>query len=546
MMKTGLLFVVLSFLLVGCSDHISPDFSFSPAMPKCGQTVTFTNLTTGDADWTAESWNWDFGDKITSTSKAPTHIYRKAGIYTVSLKVDSSKNAVKTKLITVYDSIPTIIANVDSVKFFQDVTFSALIYNPTGATITYEWSFSDNAVSTSLTSGKSTASTVLVFFNKFNLDEEVRLKVTVGTTVYDNISFKFRVHDYKAKSVLMAKKDGKILRKRIFINGMEDAVVLPMDAGKHPFNIAAINDKLYIFDAGSSVDYKSDWRTDTSGDGSIRVVNLKDFVTTEIANNRNTSSHFGFYNGYVDSQNIYWTDYSEFIYSIPITQTVGNFDWMGSEDAQTSVPYYKVKTDRIGYFGNGLASNQFSGGIRYYDNAYYWAKGGSGRGIYRFLPSDILTANATSSTPIPTLGAILTDFAIRAFVFDEIHAKIYFSVTAPTDKIGLWVSNLNGNYPRLIEAAPMDNASLYITGITVDNESNRLYWAYRSPQSSSNLVSRKVSKNSYSKAETSIKSGVKMISLVTSDMNLRNEKDSVKFFLPDEDVYGIAVDKVRR
>jgi PKD repeat protein len=518
---TGLLFVVLSFLLVGCSDHIAPDFSFSPPMPKCGQTVTFTNLTTGDADWTAESWNWDFGDNGTSTLKTPTHIYRKAGIYTVSLKVDSSKNAVKTKLITVYDSIPTIIANVDSIKFFQNVTFSTLIYNPTGATITYDWSFSENAKSLTNTTIDTTASTVSVFFNKFNIEEEVKLKVTVGDSVYNNIKFTFKVHDYKAKSVLMAQKDGKILRKRIFINGMEDAVELPVSAGKHPFNITAINDKLYIFDAGSSVEYNSNWIADTNGDGSIRVVDLKNSVATEIANNRNSSSHFGFYNGYVDSQNIYWTDYSEFVYSVPVGQTVGNFDWKENIDAQTSNSFYKVKTDRLGYFGKGLASNQFSGGIRYYDNAYYWAKGGSGRGIYRFLPTDILAANATSNTPIPTLGAILTDFAIRAFVFDEIHAKIYFSVTAPADKIGLWVSNLNGANPQRIEAEPLDNASLYITGIAVDNESNRLYWAYRGT-----------------------KSGVKMMPLVTNDLN--KVTGTIEFFLLDVEVYGIAVDKVRR
>ncbi len=539
MKKTGLLLLALSFLLVGCSDHVVPDFSYSPEMPKCGQTITFTNLTSGDEDWTADSWNWDFGDNGSSTLKSPTHIYRKAGIYKISLKVDSSKTLVKTKSITIYDSIPTIVASVDSIKFFQDVTFSALIYNPTGATITYAWKFSDNAKSPAKTAIDTTASKVTVFFDKFNINEEVKLKVTVGDSVYDNISFKFKVHDYKAKSVLMAQKDGKILRKRIFINGMEDAVELPVNAGKHPFNITAINDKLYIFDAGSSVDYKTNWLTDTSGDGNIRVVDLKNQAATEIANNRNTSSHFGFYNGYVDNDNIYWTDYSEFVYSAPVGQTIGNFDWKGSVDAQTTNSFYKVKADRLGYFGKGLTSNQFSGGIRHYDNAYYWAKGGSGRGIYRFLPTDILTANATSATPIPTLGAILTDFAIRAFVFDEINAKIYFSATAPSDKIGLWVANLNGSNPQRIEAGVMDNASLYITGIAVDNESNRLYWAYRSPQSAG--APRKVSKSS---ADTAPQSGVKMMPLVTNDLN--KVSGTIEFFLPNVEVYGIAVDKVRR
>jgi len=538
---TRFFFVALSVLLASCSDHIVPEFSYSPEMPKCGQTVTFSNLTTGDADWEAESWNWDFGDNGTSTLKSPTHIFRKAGIYNVSLKVDSSKNAIKTKQITIYDSIPTIITSVDTVKFFQDVTFSALIYNPTGATITYSWSFSDNAKSPAGTTIDTTASNVTVFFNKFNINEEVKLKVTVGDSVY-NVSKKFIIQNYKAKSVLMAQKNGKILRKRIFINGMEDAVELPVTSGKHPFNITTINEKLYIFDAGSSIGYKTNWLTDTSGDGSIREVDLKDFVALEIANNRNTSSHFGFYNGYVDNQNLYWTDFSEFVYSAPIGQTIGNFDWKGSVDAQTANPYYKVKTDRLGYFGKGLASNEFSGGIRYYDNAFYWAKGGTGRGIYRFLPTDILAANATSGTPIPTLGAILTDFAIRAFVFDEVNAKIYFSVTAPTDKIGLWVSNLNGTNPQRIEAEQLDDASLYITGIAVDNESNRLYWAYRAPQSAG--APRKNALKSFSKSDIAPRSGVKMIPLVTNDLN--KVSGTIEFFLPDVEVYGIAVDKVRR
>lgn len=541
MKRTGLILIVLSILFFSCSDHVTPDFSYSPTSPRCGQVVTFTNTTTGDDDWTAESWNWDFGDDGTSTIKSPTHTFRKAGVYTVSLMVDSSKNKTKELDVIVYDSIPTIIANVDSVKFYQNVTFSALIYNPFGYDITYEWSFSSNAVG-NLTNKKSTGSTVEVFYNKRNLQEEVTLKATVGTTVYHD-TLSFYVHDYKAKSLLMAKKDGEILRKRIFINGMEEATKLPVNSGKHPFNLITVQDNLYIFDAGSSVDFKSNWQTDTSGDGSIRAVDLKDFVPTEIANNKNSSSHFGFYNGFVDNQNIYWTDYSEFIYQTPINKPVGNFEWKGNADTQTDVSYYTAKANRLGYFGKGLASDQMSGGIRYFDYAYYWAKGGTGRGIYRFLKTDILTANATSSTPIPTLGAILTDFSIRAFVFDEIHAKIYFSVTAPADKVGLWVSNLNGSNPQRIIAEPMDNPSLYITGIAVDNESNRLYWAYRKPQSAS-TAPRKMQKAIYNQATTETASGVKMIPLVTNDLNKIN--GTVEYFLKDVEVYGIAVDKVKR
>lgn len=540
MRKTGLFIIVLSFLFLSCSDHITPNFSYSPALPRCGQVVTFTNLTTGDADWTADSWNWEFGDNGTSTAKSPTHIFRKAGVYTVSLMVDSSKQKVKELDITVYDSIPTIIVNVDSVKFYQDVTFSALIYNPSGYDITYEWSFSSNAVG-DLTDRKSTESTVDVFFNKRNIQEEVTLKVTVGTTVY-NDTLSFYVHDYKAKSVLMAQKDGSILRQRIFINGVESYTTLPVNSGKHSFNINTVADKLYIFDAGTSVNYKTNWLSDTNGDGSIRSVDLRSFVTSEIANNNNSSSHFGFFNGFVDNQNIYWTDYSEFVYQTPINTPVGNFEWKGSADAQTAVTYYAAKANRLGYYGKGLESDQLSGGIRFFDKAYFWAKGGDGHGIYRFESADILQSNASANSPLPSLGAILTGFGIRAFTIDEINMKIYFSVTAPSDKVGFWVANLNGSNPQQIEAAPMDASNLYITGIAVDNESNRVYWAYRSPETIGASAPGGGSWETYYTNNPTHRSGVKMASLATS----YKPAGTVSYFQKDVSVYGLAVDKVKR
>lgn len=541
MKKTGLVLIVLSILFFSCSDHVTPDFSYSPAAPRCGQAVTFTNLTTGDDDWTADSWNWDFGDSGKSTEKSPKHTYRKAGVYTVTLMVDSSKRKVKELDITVYDSIPTIVTDVDSVKFYQNVKFSALIYNPSGYEITYEWSFSSNAVG-NLSENKSTESTVDVFYNKRNINEQVRLKVTVGTTVYyDTLSF--YVHDFKAKSLLMAKKDGEIMRKRIFLNGMEEAIGMSIPSGKHPFNIQAVADKLFIFDAGTNVGYKSNWLTDNSGDGSIRSVDLKTNVATEIANNRNSSSHFGFFNGYADNQNVYWTDYSEFVYQTPHSKSVGNFEWKGSSDAQTAVDYYKAKVNRLGYYGKGLDSDQFSGGIRFFDMAYFWAKGGStGRGIYRFESSDILSANATSNSPLPSLGAILSGFAIRAFTIDEVNMKIYFSVTAPADKVGFWVANLNGSNPQQIEAAPMDNPNLYITGIAVDNESNKVYWAYRSPESTGASAPGGITWSNYYESNPTHRSGVKMTSLATA----YKPAGSVSYFAEGILVYGIAVDKIRR
>ena len=533
-------FVLSVFSFFSCSDNIVPDFSFTPEVPKAGQTVSFTNLTTGDEDWKAEHWNWNFGDNLKSTEKNPKHIYKNAGKYSITLMVDSNKNLTKTLSITVYDSIPTIYINTDSVYYYKKSTFSVLVYNPSNLDITYKWTFSSNAKG-NLTNGESSKSEVEVFFNQPNTEETVSLHIVMGNELDTTITKKFHVHDMKTKSLLMAQRNGNILRQRIYDNGFEAYTSTGISAGRHPFNISALSNQLYIFDAGTDVAYKNDWLTNTSGNGNIRAYNMGTKTTSEIINNNGKSSHFGFYNGYVDNNFVYWTDYSEFIYKTPVNSSLGSFEWKGSTDNQTSVPYYLAKADRLGYYGNGLASNQFSGGIAYYDQAYFWAKGGSGKGIYRFLPTDILTANATGSTPVPSLGAILTDFSIRAFKIDEINQKIYFSVTAPADKVGFWVASMRGSNAERIDDAPMDDKSLYITGIAIDNVSNKVFWAYRSPQTIG-ASSPSGSWENYYNAHPTHRTGVKMATLATQ----YKPAGDIEYFSEGADVYGIALDEVKK
>jgi GEVED domain/Secretion system C-terminal sorting domain/HYR domain/PKD domain len=55
-------------------------FTFAPANPSAGQTVTFTNTSTGGT-----SSSWTFGDAGTSTNSNPTHVYITDGSFTVTL-----------------------------------------------------------------------------------------------------------------------------------------------------------------------------------------------------------------------------------------------------------------------------------------------------------------------------------------------------------------------------------------------------------------------------------------------------------------------------
>ncbi len=61
-------------------------FSFTPANPRPGDQVQFSDDSTGDPT----SWQWNFGDGQTSQEQNPTHSYATAGNKTVTLVVSNS------------------------------------------------------------------------------------------------------------------------------------------------------------------------------------------------------------------------------------------------------------------------------------------------------------------------------------------------------------------------------------------------------------------------------------------------------------------------
>lgn len=527
LLKFSVLSVVLS-ALYSCNP-IQPEFTFSPESPKAGQKVTFKNATVEEA----ESWNWTFGDGGFSLVKNTSYIYKKPGIYTITLMADSNKNYVKTQQITVYDTIPSIYvgSGTDTVSYFTAAKFSVLVYNPYAKTVTYDWTFPANAVSTDLdTQMKSDDKELNVFFTKKNNPETVYLKITVGDSVY-NIQKKIFVKDVKSRSMLMALKNGNIHRQRIFDNGLETGFSTGISSGIHPFTIKAHSNQLFIFDAGTHVSLNPAELTGKAGDSKIRRIDMVNQNSeTVVVNNADAGASHAFITGTVDNQYLYWTDPFNYVYRTNKTGQIGAFEWKGA--SQTTVPYYLAKADRLGYFGNGMANGQFNGGLLYYDFVYYWAKGGNGRGVYAFVNADILGADVTNGTP-PAMGAILKDFAIRAFDIDQTNQKIYFSVTAPADKVGFWVANLSGTNPVRIDDAPMDDETKYITGIQVDNASNRVYWAYRAPVGTL---------QPYLNNNPTHRSGVKSVKLSKGN----TVDKTIVYFAPDVEVYGITIDEVAK
>jgi formylglycine-generating enzyme required for sulfatase activity len=101
--------------LAGCGSSSSsaapPDtgaapvasFSATPSSPVTGQSVQFTDASTGSP----ASWSWSFGDGATSTLQSPTHAFVAAGSYTVTLAAtNAAGSSTASKVVTVSATAP--------------------------------------------------------------------------------------------------------------------------------------------------------------------------------------------------------------------------------------------------------------------------------------------------------------------------------------------------------------------------------------------------------------------------------------------------------
>lgn len=150
------------------------NFTFSPAAPTAGSTVTFTDTSTGGAT----GWNWDFGDSAsstnTATSASATHVF--SGPQTFSVKLTAGNlngaNAI-TRQVTVAPGATTCTPST-----------TTLCLNGGRFEVAVGWKRSDG------TSGPGTAvpltpdSGYFWFFNSSNI--EAVIKVLNGCAVNTN------------------------------------------------------------------------------------------------------------------------------------------------------------------------------------------------------------------------------------------------------------------------------------------------------------------------------------------------------------------------
>jgi PKD repeat protein len=124
------------------------NFSFAPASPVVGQTVQFTDSSTGSPI----SWLWAFGDGGFSVSQSPTHTFTSPGTFTVSLAASysfplgSSSTSRSVTVLAAGDAVANFSFTPASPVVGQTVQFTD---TSTGSPISWLWAFGDNESSVS-------------------------------------------------------------------------------------------------------------------------------------------------------------------------------------------------------------------------------------------------------------------------------------------------------------------------------------------------------------------------------------------------------------
>jgi PKD repeat protein len=114
-------------------------FTFSPAVPRAGAPVAFTNTSLGSEPLT---YLWEFGDGATSTLKNPTHTFTAAGNYTVRLTAtnqgdwDTFEQVIVVHELPAADDLELVLSiSPTPVFLFQEETITAQVTNTGAASI---------------------------------------------------------------------------------------------------------------------------------------------------------------------------------------------------------------------------------------------------------------------------------------------------------------------------------------------------------------------------------------------------------------------------
>ncbi len=530
--KPFIMLLAVSLLVFSCGDDEDPGpdirvgFNYTPDAPVAGQEISFTNASTGGS-----TYAWDFGDGTISTTENPTHTYEAAGTYNVTLTLDDNQNLEYAEEVTVAPPTPVITFDPNPIQQGVPVTLVATVYNPNDAQVQWTWEFPAEGWSSDDIddNGVATGDTVVVTFAEANPALPISVTALIDGADLE-ASASLTVNAQLAKTLWIAQKDGNLWSKRIFLEGEAELEDSGIPSGARPLTMDFADDRLYVFDGGSTITFSADAETSP---GQIFSMNFDATgYTTHITFSDQPYDDAFF--GSVDGTDLIFTDRRNDITVLPISTV--NAEWNPENGDVNPIEFPALVTNnQLGYY-SAFAANiadysgptygfgAVNGTVERRDGVYWWAKNSNHRGLYRFTADDIGVIDA-----IPDEGAILGDYAVRAFAIDDENGKIYFSSNNPN--IAFYVADLDGSNVTVIDDAPADaegggNERTYITDIAIDNESGYVYWAYRGPNDPD------------LETNPTYESGIKRYRLDGSG--------EVEYFIQGVEAYGIAIDDTKR
>jgi len=201
-MRNTVLTVLCALLMCACRQ-VTVDYTYAPEQPMAGETVSFTNLSTG-----GEDFEWSFGDNNTSEDRNPTHVFRQTGTYLVTLK-ESKSGRTCNKTVRVSSATPSFTASSDSICMFDEVELHAEVWNPYKHETAFRWTLGESVL---LVKNSLTDSAVTVCFTQQADAVPVRLEVRMdgATHVTDSL---FRVFNKQAPALLSRNTEGDFVQR---------------------------------------------------------------------------------------------------------------------------------------------------------------------------------------------------------------------------------------------------------------------------------------------------------------------------------------------
>ncbi|MGI8637698.1 MAG: PKD domain-containing protein, partial [Segetibacter sp.] len=112
--------------------------------------VQFTDMSTAGTSVNSK-WEWDFGDGQTSLDKSPSHVFKVAGSFTITLKVTNSQGCLdvntKTSLINVNERPKASFTSTSASSCNPPVVVSYTNTSTTAGVKSIKWDFGDGSVS---------------------------------------------------------------------------------------------------------------------------------------------------------------------------------------------------------------------------------------------------------------------------------------------------------------------------------------------------------------------------------------------------------------